>query len=76
MAVALWTSGYKIKTPEHFPPFEKRGHTYSYDADVFVEVVIPEMLLTLLPLVVLDFWLSVISVRADDAMLFFVGTTV
>lgn len=66
----------KDRNGEHLPPYEKRGYTNSYDADVFVEAVIPEMLLPPLPLVVLDLWLSVISVRANDAMLFFVVTTV
>lgn len=58
-------------------------HTYSNDVVVFVEVVVPDMLLTLLlPLLlrllalglILDFRL--ISVGAIDAMLFLEGTTV
>lgn len=47
---------------------------------VFVEVVVPDILLTLLPLLLLslglnsDFWL--ISVGGIDAMLFLEGTAV
>lgn len=58
------------------------AHTYSNEAVDFVETVVPDMLLTLLPLLLLllslglipDFGL--ISVGGIDAMLFLEGTAV
>lgn len=57
------------------------AHTYSNEAVDFVETVVPDMLLTVLPLLLLlslglipDFGL--ISVGGIDAMLFLEGTAV
>lgn len=53
----------------------KRGHTYAVVDELLVVEVMPEMLVTVLSVVVLDFLLSLISVRDKDVRLFFVGTT-
>lgn len=59
----------------YLPPL-KINHTYALEAVVLVMLLILEKLLSPLSLVFLDFLLSVISVRAKDTTLLFVGMTV